>query len=334
MKKLGILILLTYLAVGGYFLANHFGFANNFEANSVARLFTSMNFWNTNQNAPDHYSAPSSGEAANVDTPSDDMIEKPEVVKENSLGKIETEKLNTDESDSGLIGHSDKTNNDLNVQEADDSAKHDIDESQSAPKITPSSEPETEVITESVTEVATESIAKSVVEPVIETATEPDVGTSLPSAPKVVSGESNKASVKPEVKIVSQDNKVIFLRGDEIRLSVKTSFDGYLSCYMDSLKEIVRIFPNRFSDGKYLSAGTEFPIPNTADFSIIAEQHGETILCLVTEHDVSAQLPQLFEVVDFAATEMQSLVEIIKQYETLSTGKYARSIFFIKIKRN
>lgn len=139
-----------------------------------------------------------------------------------------------------------------------------------------------------------------------------------PSAPPpaVAQGEAGLA-----LTLASNSENWLFLRGEEIRLTLGVNRSAHLACYsQDETGAVLRFFPNRFAPRAQLQAGATMQIPGTMPFKLVANRKGqkERILCVAAARDVMGDLPSRVVGVDFDRLPVQSLDEVAGAFQSLS----------------
>jgi Domain of unknown function (DUF4384) len=105
----------------------------------------------------------------------------------------------------------------------------------------------------------------------------------------------------------------VISRGDKVNLRLTTRSDAYAWCFLqEATGDIKLIYPNRFAQSAYISAGQVLALPGQMRFNLSAHEQGqaETVACITTAHDVKAQLPMNAK--DFVALPFRSLDEVVQ----------------------
>jgi serine/threonine protein kinase len=128
---------------------------------------------------------------------------------------------------------------------------------------------------------------------------------------------SDKADAAPGTAVdtpsAGSDATHRFKPGERVRLSVTTSRDAHVYCYLqDETRRILRFYPNRFSKSALVRADAPLEIPGTMRFEIVANTRNvaETVACFASERDVMAKLPTAVVGIDFASLQATSLDQV------------------------
>ncbi len=119
--------------------------------------------------------------------------------------------------------------------------------------------------------------------------------------------------------------------GSELALSIDSSVDGYVSCYLKSRNTFAKIFPNRFSSDGFISNKGEINLPDSPAYSIVADKDGEVIHCFLVTSKVYTDLPDELKRRDFQVLSIVSAAELTKAYKKATSGRYAHATYTIKV---
>ena len=134
-----------------------------------------------------------------------------------------------------------------------------------------------------------------------------------------------------EFEILPLESRDAYLPGERVSFNVTSSENGYVRCYMDTLLGILQIFPNPFTEKSFLISSDKINLPDSVEYAILAERHGESILCLMTPDEVNHLLPGFLQVGAFKSLSVSSLSEILDTYANLPTKWLAASTFVIPV---
>ena len=121
-----------------------------------------------------------------------------------------------------------------------------------------------------------------------------------------------------------------FKPGERVRLSVATSRDAHVYCYLqDETRRIQRFYPNRFSKSALVKAGAPLELPGKMRFEIVANSRNvaETVACFASERDVMAQLPAAVVGTDFASLPATSFDQVRSAFARVAGGTLAEANF-------
>ena len=121
--------------------------------------------------------------------------------------------------------------------------------------------------------------------------------------------------------------------GEFVNLEIKSNTNGYVSCFMQGLEGIQRIFPNRFSPDGFISNKGSINLPGSADYLITTDHEGEAILCLLTTSAIDTLLPAALKEHDFEWLSVNSFDEIKLAYETATRGRFAATTYRLEVKK-
>ncbi|MGE0797045.1 MAG: DUF4384 domain-containing protein [Lautropia sp.] len=156
-------------------------------------------------------------------------------------------------------------------------------------------------------------------------------GSLPPGAP----AGSQLVALDPLRLAVSAGGKRSFNRGELVDLQVATSRGAYVYCYLqDESRKVARIFPNRFASDGYVTADRPLQLPGDMRFQLVMNGKGvtETVACLATAGDVSAQLPREAFGTDFEPLPVASLDQIRRSFMRVTNGEFAQENFHVQPK--
>jgi len=122
---------------------------------------------------------------------------------------------------------------------------------------------------------------------------------------------------------ITEKGKTTFKVGDKLEFNVKSSKDGYLYLFdVQDGDEVVLLYPNKYSDGNRIRAGSTVSIPDKGSFTIDALKPGrDVVLAIVTTKpyaDAESLIKPSFE--DFKILsdgEMRSTVGMLRDLRAL-----------------
>ncbi len=142
---------------------------------------------------------------------------------------------------------------------------------------------------------------------------------------KVAVSEKPVAAQKPlQLLVADVQNRESYAPGDEIEMMISSSVPGYVSCYFQRGPEFVKVFPNRFSTNGFVSSKGAIYMPDSTEYSFIAEQGvNERLLCYLTTREITSDLPSRVAVEDFSTLQVSSQTELDAAYKRATNGRYA-----------
>jgi len=126
-----------------------------------------------------------------------------------------------------------------------------------------------------------------------------------------------------------------FKPGERVRLSVTTSHDAHVYCYLqDETRRILRFYPNRFSKSALVRADVPLEIPGRMRFEIVANTRrvAETVACFASERDVMTELPAAIVGTDFASLRTTSLDQVRNAFASVAGDTLTQASFRVEFK--
>ena len=126
-----------------------------------------------------------------------------------------------------------------------------------------------------------------------------------------------------------------FKPGERVRLSVTTSHDAHVYCYLqDETRRILRFYPNRFSKSALVRADVPLEIPGRMRFEIVANTRrvAETVACFASERDVMPKLPAAIVGTDFASLRATSLDQVRNAFASVAGDTLTQASFRVEFK--
>lgn len=166
----------------------------------------------------------------------------------------------------------------------------------------------------------------------------PKAQEALARAPAAAAAAAAQAAAdkKPlSLKIASSKGSNLFVKGEEIKLSVLPSKDAHVYCFMqDETKAIQRFFPNRFQKDSLVAGGRGLDLPGTQKFKINANTKGlqETIACYATSRDVFADLPASVGAGDFETLPVKNLGDVKTAFDKVAGQNVAAANFTVRVR--
>jgi len=166
----------------------------------------------------------------------------------------------------------------------------------------------------------------------------PKAQEALARAPAAAAAAAAKAAADKaplSLKIASSKGNNLFVKGEEIKLSVHPSKDAYVYCFMqDDTKAIQRFFPNRFQKDSLVTSAKGLDLPGTQKFKINANTKGvqENIACYATGRDVFADLPASVGAGDFETLSAKSLNDVKSAFDKAAGQNVAAANFAVRVR--
>ena len=116
--------------------------------------------------------------------------------------------------------------------------------------------------------------------------------------------------------------------GERIRLQVAATTDAHVYCYLqDESKNVLRIYPNRFSPDARVHAGQPLSIPGRMRFELVANRKKalETVACFAADRDVIGELPAAVFGTDLASLPVDSLDEVGRAFARVAPERLAQA---------
>jgi len=145
----------------------------------------------------------------------------------------------------------------------------------------------------------------------------------LYSIENFVYNDYNREIIKSEIvnlsdgnflRIQYADKKGVFLvPGEAFNIKITTQQNAYIYCYFeDQNGEVVRFFPNRFTDTAFISAQSAIVLPGEEGFKLSASMDGvsERIACFSAVRDIFRLLPEAVKGKDFEKLPVTSLEQV------------------------
>lgn len=130
-----------------------------------------------------------------------------------------------------------------------------------------------------------------------------------------------EASSPFSMVVMANHGQTLFRPGELIDLSIKTTSDAYVQCYLkDEHGAIQRFFPNRFRRDALVKAGTTLHIPGDMRFEFVANKKGvrETVACFGSTRDLIPVLPSEVVGNDFENLAVPSLERVRQAYRQVA----------------
>ena len=138
--------------------------------------------------------------------------------------------------------------------------------------------------------------------------------------------EKKQAPKALQLLVADVQNRQSYAPGDEIEMVISSNTPGYVSCYFQRDAQFIKVFPNRFSTNGFVSSKGAIYMPDSTEYSFVAEQGvDETLLCYLTTREVSSDLPSRVAVEDFSTLQVTSQSELDNAYERATNGRFARA---------
>lgn len=118
----------------------------------------------------------------------------------------------------------------------------------------------------------------------------------------------------------------VFLRGEEIRLTLGVNRAAHVACWsQDETGGVARFYPNRFAPPAAVQPGASLQIPGAMPFKLVANRKGlkERVLCAASARDFLGGLPARVVGNDFDRLPVQSLDEVAKVLESAGSAAVA-----------
>ncbi|MBI3148779.1 MAG: DUF4384 domain-containing protein [Betaproteobacteria bacterium] len=156
-----------------------------------------------------------------------------------------------------------------------------------------------------------------------------------PAAAAAAAAKSAADKAPMSLKIASSKGNNLFVKGEEIKLSVLPNKDAYVYCFMqDETKAIQRFFPNRFHKDSLVAGAKGLDLPGTQKFKINANTKGlqEHIACYAAARDVFAELPPSVGAGDFETLSVKSLTEVKAAFDKATGQAVAAANFTVRVR--
>jgi len=137
-----------------------------------------------------------------------------------------------------------------------------------------------------------------------------------------------------KLTLIPGTNKDSYGPGEEVTFTVQSSIDGYLYCYLsDGEQNIVRFYPNRFSQDGFISKASGVKLPGDMPFSIVTNESGKTekVFCYVTAEEISNELPDALRQSDFKELSVTSQAEIDSAFSAITQRRMGTSTFEMRV---
>ncbi len=155
-----------------------------------------------------------------------------------------------------------------------------------------------------------------------------------PAVPQPQAAPAQPAAPMPQpqsgdplvLTLASNSENWLFLRGEEIRLTLGVNRASHLACYsQDETGAVTRFYPNRFARSAQVQPGAALQIPGTMPFKLVANRKGqkERILCVASARDLLGDLPARVVGNDFDRLPVQSLDEVARAFESAPNAAVA-----------
>jgi serine/threonine-protein kinase len=121
--------------------------------------------------------------------------------------------------------------------------------------------------------------------------------------------------------------------GERIRLQVATSADAHVYCYLqDESRQILRIYPNRFSPDSRVAARQPLSIPGRMRFELVANRKKtlETVACFAAERDLIAELSAAVVGAEFERLPVVSLDDVARAFARVAPERMAQARFRVQ----
>jgi len=142
--------------------------------------------------------------------------------------------------------------------------------------------------------------------------------------------KAEPAAVKPgmQLNLKSDVDLASAKLGDTFNLSISANQDGHLACYFQRGEAMVKVFPNRFTDGSLLKAASQFQLPNSDVFTFVVDKSAEQIHCFLTPAQVEPALlakhmPEQLNGPDFAPIQGLQFADVKAAYGRALGNQYA-----------
>ena len=140
---------------------------------------------------------------------------------------------------------------------------------------------------------------------------------------------------KGDTVLAGSDATHRFKPGERVRLSVRTSHDAHVYCYLqDETRRILRFYPNRFSKSALVRSDAPLEIPGKMRFEIVANTRNvaETVACFASEQDIMAKLPTAVVGTDFAGLPATSLDQVRSAFARIAGDALTEASFRVDFK--
>ena len=162
----------------------------------------------------------------------------------------------------------------------------------------------------------------------------PEVAVAPPQAP--AAARAQPAALPPlALGITANNGQTRFSRGELINLSIETSRNAYVQCYLQNEnRAIQRFFPNRFARDSMIKAGAPLQIPGQMRFEFVANKKGvdETVACFGAERDLMPVLPSVVVGTDFEDLPVTSLGQVRDAYRRAAGNDFVEETFNVNIR--
>lgn len=148
-----------------------------------------------------------------------------------------------------------------------------------------------------------------------------------------------KESVKPkdvpavesemQLTVADVNERESYAPGDEIEMKISSNTNGYVSCYFQRGEQFVKVFPNRFSTNGYLSGKGAIYMPDSVEYSFVAEDLAEELHCYMTKRLVKTDLPGAVAVEDFSILQVSSVAQLDEAYKAASQNLFSKASHLI-----
>ncbi len=143
-------------------------------------------------------------------------------------------------------------------------------------------------------------------------------------------GVNEAPAVKPiEIELASLAGGDSFSVGEEVFVNISTNTDGYLNCYFQQEDAFVRVFPNRFSADGFISSNGGLVLPDTNQYSFVADVAMEQLHCFLATKYVDTDFPAELQVPDLEQLPVYSLDVIKQAYAKATNNRFGVASFEI-----
>ncbi len=160
----------------------------------------------------------------------------------------------------------------------------------------------------------------------------PPADAGAPRTRLAILREPAAGSIDPaqvDAALTSDGDAIQALRaGERIRLQVAATTDAHVYCYLqDESKNVLRIYPNRFSPDARVHAGQPLSIPGRMRFELVANRKKalETVACFAADRDVIGELPAAVVGTDLASLPVDSLDEVGRAFARVAPERLAQA---------
>ncbi len=128
-----------------------------------------------------------------------------------------------------------------------------------------------------------------------------------------------------QLHVSDAQRRDVYQVGDEIEMLISSNTSGFVNCYFQRGEEFVKVFPNRFSTNGFIGGEGAIFMPDSTEYSFIAEQVQEELLCYLTKRPVTSDLPAEVAVEDFSTLQVSSQAELDQAYQRASNNRFTKA---------